>query len=312
MSRFGFWWVLIALMLSSVNIAQTQAWQTVQNCMGDLNYPVIRKGNWEFSGVITSYIHRQGIWAARGDRDVEYFIAQQADDSHAFAGGFSPDGVYYAFPTGGREVNTAINDWLIVRHIAVVRTDGLTDESYRHEASYATMIGNDRFTDRIGAVPYVYWFDSEWLFYENERNEVLIWNFRTGETRPWEYEVNAFRIDDPAPNWTRVFTDTTLYDLETEQALDFPRPQQVAWWQDSSAFLARTESEIQWLDADGARIDTIPLIASQFALAPNDRWLAVWDQSQNLSIVDLEARVIYDLCFGWKGTENWAKSFFRT
>ncbi|MCU0498081.1 MAG: hypothetical protein MUF87_12085 [Anaerolineae bacterium] len=312
MSRFGFWAVLIAILGASITFTQAQTWPVVQNCMGDLTYPIVAKGNWQFSGVITSYLERQGVWAARGDRNVEYFIAQQSDNSHSFAGGFSPDGVYYAFPTGGREVNTAITDWLIVRHIAVVRTDGLTDESYRHEANYADMIGSDHFVEPIGALPLVYWIDQEWLFYENERNEVLIWNFRTDETRTWEQEVNAFRLAYPAPTWTRIFADHELYDLETDTPLGFFRlPQQtIVWQQDSSAFLAPTETEIQWIDQDGAILDFIPLQAAHLALAPNDRWLAVWDQSQQLLIADLDNQLIYDLCFTWKGFDRGTKRLF--
>lgn len=292
--------VLFAVLsaLISVPASAQENWPIVPNCIGDLRFPIVRQGNWDFPGVIISS-HREGIHGIRADRDIEYFIALESGDSFPNAGTISPDGIYFAYPIGytDYDVNSAQDDVLSVDHIQIVRTDGLLDETYRFEArDYTyTSVGSS-----FGLSSPV-WFSPNEVFHWGQ-GSLVIYDMSTDTVREWDDadELPPHDLKFVSPDGTRAFGET-LYDIEQNESLSYLLPYQVSWFADSSGFAALTKDGIAVLDRDGEimhQIDMPNIIT--IAAAPDQSAVAFWDIDQKLFIADFEQQIIHDTCFTGK------------
>lgn len=300
--------LIIIFVLMGVTVSQAQdAWPVIQNCMGGLTYPTIPRGKWDFGGVIVSSVYPQGVRGIRADRNVDYFIALESGDSFPAAGAVSPDGQYFAYPIGhtSYHVNTIGDDLLGVDYVSVVRTDGITDEKYRFEANdyaYSTLLGSLNLTT-------VKWFGPDRVYYPNLGNEPALVNFKTGETKAWTPSVSPYDATFISPDGTRAFAKI-LYDLENDMSLEYPPPEQVVWFADSSAFIAAGDS-LSLVSRDGELIETLwQDLAPDIAVAPNQKAFAFRDEQQNLFIGDMEQKVIYDLCFVGKESFGYGLGYY--
>jgi hypothetical protein len=131
-----------------------------------------------------------------------------------------------------------------------------------------------------------------------------LYNFKTKEVKVWTASVSPEALSLISPDGTRAFTGRPgfmgepglLYDIENDVELTFARPEAVAWFADSVAFVASTDSGLVIVDRDGNVVENIGPGGGLFiALAPNETTFAYWNGS--LYIVDLDNKVKYDLCF---------------
>lgn len=298
--------VLALLFLAFTPIARAQddadGWRVIENCLGELQYPVIRQGNWDFPGVIISSVYPEGVRAIRADQNVDYYLALESDSSFPGGGSLSPNGQYFAYPTGTtrHNVNSSGDSVLNVDHLRVVRTDGLTDETYRFEASGYTFAGS------LGLMNRVIWFSNDVIYNLESPGPVVpnIINFRTGQVYEWDHDVHPVRLSFESPNLSRAFNNDTLYDLVNDIELTFSRPRNLIWFPDSSAFISSNDT-ITLVDRDGVTLDTIfPAPLNGGAISPAQNFFAFWDANQNLYIADLSEQIVYDLCFEGM-TELW-------
>lgn len=289
--------VLALLFLAFTPIARAQddadGWRVIENCLGELQYPVIRQGNWDFPGVIISSVYPEGVRAIRADQNVDYYIALESGSSFPHAGALSPDGRYFAFPLGSTRYATMIADYITLDNLKVVRTDGDTSETNLYQ-----IFSVDTVTRGSLNFYSARWFGNNRVFYPSEYASEIetIIDIGTGELAQWSISTDPLYMNNIAPNATRAFTNT-LYNLVTDEALAFPRPHAVIWFPDSSAFVASDET-VSLVDRDGTTLDTIfpaPLLSG--AISPGQNFLAFWDPNQHLFIADLSDRLVYDLCF---------------
>ncbi len=290
--------VLLSALISNPATAD-ESWPVVPNCIGDLRYPIVRQGDWDFPGVIISS-HETGIHGIRADRDIEYFIALESGDSFPNAGTISPDGIYFAYPIGytSYDVNSAYADVLSVDHIQIVRTDGLRDETYRFEArdyTYTSVGASFGLSSPV-------WFSPNEVFHWGQGGLGVIYDMTTETLRKLDAaeERPPYDLKFVSPDSTRAFGET-LYDIEQNESLPYPLPYQVSWFADSSAFAASTEAGIAIVNRDGEIMHQInmPNIV-QLAAAPDQSAVAFWDIDQKLFVADFEQQIIHDTCFTGK------------
>ncbi|MEQ8672384.1 MAG: hypothetical protein RLP44_15880 [Aggregatilineales bacterium] len=281
------------------NEADAEGWRVIENCLGELQYPIIRQGNWDFPGVIISSVYPEGVRAIRADQNVDYYLALESDSSFPTAGMLSPNGRYFAYPTGISERGDFSSLFLTALNLKIVRTDGNTDEVHLSDASSTTFVGMGG-----GVRPPVFtldqprWFGNNFVYYRQplDEEETHLIDFATDERIIWANSIYPFQLNFISPNATRAFTDT-LYNLVTDEALPFPKPQNVIWFPDSSAFIASNDT-ITLVNRDGETLDTIfpaPLLSG--AISPGQNFFSFWDSNQNLYIADMSEQIVYDLCF---------------
>lgn len=288
--------MFLGFIVTNAEAQNSQAgWDVVENCIGDLHYPIVPRNKWEFPGVIVSSVHPEGVRGVRADSDVEYFIALESDTTFAAVGALSLDGRYFAYPIGSVKynVNTVGDDILSVEYVRVVRTDGLTDETYRFEASNFTYTGAGRSLN----LESVGWFGNDFIYYPNTAGNMLV-DFETKETVEWTKNINFYGMEFVSPDYTRAFTDS-LYNLDADEALTYPLPKRAIWLPDSSAFIASNENDtVTLVSRDGETLDTIfsrSLLSG--AVSPNQKYFAFWDEELNFFMADLAQHTVYNLCF---------------
>lgn len=302
--------VFFLICFSAISVIAQESWRVEERCMANLSYPIVRQGNWDFPGVIISSVYPHGIHGIRADRDVEYFIALESDDTFAAAGVISPDGHYFAYPIGETDfgVNSVGDDLLGVRAIRVVRTDGNTDETYRFDVHNYTYAGIGRSFNLDSTI----WLGSNWIYYPDLGvTPFQLHDFLTGEIKEWDLSVYPHTLKLISPDGTRAFSDV-LYDLENDKSLTYSAPQHLTWFADSSAFLASDETKIELVDRNGIVIDTIEQQGvTDIAISPDSKLFAFWDEQQNLFIADMEQKIIYNLCFeGNNGSASFLSQFY--
>lgn len=296
--------LLLLLVILCIGHVQTQAqpsWPIVPNCMGELRYPIIQRGRWDFPGVIITSNHPEGVHALRADRNVEYYIALEADDAFPSAGRLSPDGKYFAYPIGHTtfRVNTASDDVLSVDYLRIIRTDGLTGETYRFDASdYVYTSISSRF--RAIELTRPIWVSNDRVYYPDGRfvEPPDLISFRDGERISWTQSTRPGSLRFTSPDGTRAFADDRLYDITNDQLLPVSTLMNVAWFPDSSAFFIMGNT-LSIFSREG-RVVAHSISRQQvlaMAVAPDGRAAAFWDTDKNLFLVDLDEQVIYDLCF---------------
>ena len=287
--------LIILGVLPSLGVHAQDGWDVVENCMGDLNYPIIAQENWDFPGIIITSFYPQGVRAIRADQNVEYFLALESGDSFPAVGTLSADGRYFAYPVGHTtyNVNSGGDDIIAVDFIRIVRSDGNTEETYRFEANNYTYSGS------FGSLnlPRTVWLGNDYVYYQRVGSTPDIFVFANQQLIEWENTVHPFYLNFISPDATRAFTDDSLYDLDNDEPLTYPESTQVAWFADSSAFIASGEQLIL-VDRDGETSDVI-WIGETFGaeVAPNGEYASFWDVENNLYLVDIGEGVVYDLCF---------------
>ncbi|GAB4522753.1 MAG: hypothetical protein OHK0046_35750 [Anaerolineae bacterium] len=290
--------ILIILLTSTITWAQDDSstpWPVIENCVGDLRYPVVAPQNWNFNGIIFTYQANDGYQGLRGDRGISYTIALRSDDTYPELGAVSPDGQYFAYPVGttsnaGRDVG--------IDYVRVVRLDGLTDETYRFDTTAYALGAMGRFF----VFPPVIWLGIDRLHFGDFSETIA---FPSGEVGDWDLTLSPQEITHISPDLTRAFFrpifsegETALYDLETARPLLDGLPRQAIWLADSSAFVEVSDAYLRLISRDGEVLETFWYgTVEHAAVAPNQQAIAFRDDVNNLYLVDLNARVVYDLCF---------------
>lgn len=296
----GIW--LFALPVQAQN--QTEEWALTENCLGELNYPVITMGRWDFPGTIITGLQDEGVRGLRADRQTEYFIAQESDDSYPSAGALSPDGLYYLYPTGyDTGSGNMVSDIVALTDYRVARTDGLegfVGEFYLFEVEPEDTAFRGNWTTPG-------WLGSEVIF------------FYAGDGRQPPYKLFDFKqraavllpdngmLDYASPDGTRVFINRVLYDVENGESLSYEYDlpdifewEQVVWFADSSAFLHPDGSRLAILNRDGELIDEIMLpdehTFHSVVPSPDGKYIGFVDNTAVPHLIDLEARTIENLC----------------
>ena len=289
------------VILSYATIAQDE-WAVVQNCIGELQYPLIERNNWGFDGVIVSSDYPKGVRGLRGDNNIDYIIAVESESTFTVSGVVSPDGQYFAYPTGSIDYKTGSYDDNVieVEYIRIVRVDGQTQEKYRLSASeYAFILPYPTPLDFMWSPR---WVGTNKIYFPSQEKENIITNFKTGKV---ELEIGSY-FNFVSPDGTRAFTfNDDLYDVHNKlHILRYRHPRDVAWFLDSSAALLATVAYVPYDDTliminrDGEEIETISQNpVRDLAIAPDKHAFAFRDEEYNLYLADMNQKIVYDLCF---------------
>lgn len=311
---------MILVATTAIFTTAQEPWLVKEQCIGDLTYPLVSKGHWDFPGVIISTVDIDGIRAARGDQNVDYWLAMAAPDSYPFSGSLSPDGFYFAFPVGHMDydVNTIGSELASIDYVRIVRTDGITDEVYRFPASGQDFVSMDIIPP--GFAP-VLWLGTDRVYYQNQQlaSGANIYDLMQDiYPAQWPYQsypgaflsfspnlMRAFQFDESLGQYDEI-SSYRLYDFETGQQLDAMLPQNIVWLHDSSAYVASDETGLSLLDDDGNLLEAISVDkALSIAVSPDDGRIAYRNQDNKLFLADLEEKVVYDMCFSFsENTES--------
>ncbi len=313
-------WICIIVLAFSTTAAQdddTSGWPVEQRCVGE---PTAPPEGWTFEGTI--FVQRDdGVHAIRSDVSTPYFVAFNGRDLTS-AGTISPDGKWYAVPSGYSEYVSMLDDGIIVEEIRVYSTNPAHEifrvpwrVSYRGMRDYGLYF-----------VSPIRWLDNEQLIYESgswllEQYEASVINPFTGEISLWEGELQNLHTNlYISPDWTRavgyhggesgVF-DTMSGNLLTDLSELYSLPR-AFWSPDSSQFASpfpgQTDNAISNLalfDRDGSFLETIFSVAANsvyfldFKWSPDRHEFAFTvrrEEEFRLYIGDINDRIIIDTC----------------
>lgn|GEM_PF-5269157 len=303
---------LIIIIISTGILGHAQdEWASEVACMGDLQYPIVPRSEWDFEGVIVASDDRDNVVGVRGDIQADYVIALESDATYTISGSFSPDGQYFAYPIGEPTYNVnAVGDSIFgVDFLRIVRVDGRTDETYRYEASSYSYVG------ATYSLPSPQWMGSNTIFSPNESIKSVVIDFKTGQTTEWNNPLYGM-----SPDGTRAFVSRSsgwfLYDVGQNTfitaIIDYPGQTHVEWFRDSSAFFLLLDDQLQLIDREGNVIETtVNEPVQDVAIAPNKHAFAFRDEEHNLYLADINNRIIYDLCFQSTSTRYTVRDFYE-
>lgn len=256
----------------------TEEWEVVERCLGDLPYPTIPQNQWNFDGIIFSENY-EGIRAIRTDFDTSYFIALRSIYTFPFAGQFSPDGRWFAYPIGHLVYGSwYTNTTYFVNALRVVSTD---PDHVHHDITWSDWeIGTDYSLNRI------IWIDNETFVYSGIPEDIFgygpipthsygnwVVNAFSGEVEPLPEEYTL-----PPPNrdsYVNSSLDQQINVVSTNNGVTIQ-------FNDGSTPLIFNTSDSGYLTG--------------FTFSP-DKQHAVMSFNQQLYLIDLNEQIIYDLCF---------------
>lgn len=300
---------LFVISSAATSAQEQEPWPVEQHCIGDLTYPIVQQGSWDFPGVIISGIVFDGVHAIRADIQTEYWLAMSSAHSFPFSGALSPDNRYFAYPVGKTYygANASGGSSVFVENIRIVRTDGNTTETYLFAGNDNTWIGAT-----VPGLIRVKWLgpsEAYYPYFGTDAGERLYDYAQEGDI-PWTHAMRPRELEYFSPDVSRAFalnnelgkhfdrSAYSLYDLDTEQQLDYSMPRNAIWFADSSSFLSATESGLFLIGRDGQQVDLITgEVIIWMALSSNQQLFAFWNEDQQLFIGDFQSHVIYDMCF---------------
>lgn len=308
--------LLIAAPLAAQDDLSDPGWPLQERCIGD---PTPPPEGWAYTGTIFVQ-DNDGIRALNPSAKTPYVILFDSD--FISAASLSPDGSWYAVPSGHSEPSGWYDRYFIIDAITVVST-GIERQQFRIPWK-ASMVGPNG-----SALPKVYWLDRSRIAYPTgdiyDANDTMrvVSPFSEGGESEWRRPLNAARIITPSHFWYfspdrgRAIFQTessapqwSLYDWysETEVTtipalelnLNYPA---VLWRPDGIGFVAVVtdgstpgSGSLVAFDYDGNRQGTIFGSGENRAFANlnfslDGQYLAV-----GLDVADLYQQVIYDLC----------------
>jgi hypothetical protein len=284
MMRYLLLLLLLSLSLSSY-AQEDEGWPVTENCLGELPYPTIPQEDWDFEGVIFSY-NGLGVRAIRTDVETSYYIAFSSMEGFPTAGGFSPDGQWFAYPTGYSNdyVNMIGDSSFDFMGINVVSTDPRNlKTSYELPEGYGFYI--------YAGIPFVLqhinpivWRDNETLIYlgEHGSSTYLTLNINTGEF------VTDLPVDETLRQFASPYDDTI-------------------WLNDDRGFIKTdvvvSARFLQWFNQESELIELIAQGNNPFgsmSLSPEGQHLTFINTNQ-LQIADLTNHSVENLCIQVSG-----------
>jgi hypothetical protein len=298
-------------------------WTIEQRCVAE---PTTPPDDWSFDGTIFTRGTDNNIRGLHADLDSPYIIAFSGSD-FTTAGAFSPDGRWFAVPSGTMDYyanNAGSEHNYHVEELVVYNTDP-SHETYRLDWD-ALFHGS---SEQFGVEP-VYWLDNEHFAYVSgnawmdERLTPFIVNPFTAEITQLPDDALQFN-DTLSPDGSRIAQvnenfSRTLYNAETGEIITALSGINIAAWRpDSTGFLGnlRTDDlhQVGFFDADG---NLLEIIADGIAYA------SVWsadnhhfaytvrtaDASGNITfnfyIGDTETRTLAETCIYTGGWSWWS------
>jgi WD40 repeat protein len=249
---------------------EPQGWEVIERCVGELPYPTVPRGRWDFEGVIITG-NRDGIRAIRTDFDTSYFIALASDNSFVFAGQFSPDGRWFAYPTGTSQYMSMLWDLYRVNQLRVVSTD---PRAIRYDIPWVH-------TGSSNGLHKVQWINNDTFTYlgrpqeADEVSDVWMINPFIDEISPAP-SVEAEDADLAVPGY--LFRDLHVHvnrEVGFEGSAD-------------GLFL---------VDAEGSQNLVINVRATFLspAVSPNEHY-AIFPVDGRFHLIDINQQVVFDLC----------------
>jgi hypothetical protein len=280
--------ILLLLLLSLTIHAQDGAWPVVENCLGELPYPTIPHANWDFEGVIFSH-NQQGVRAIRTDVETSYFIAFEDGENFPAVGGFSPDGRWFAYPSGERwdgiRMDGGGSSWLI-NGFSLVSTDprNLRTEIAFPEDVEGTFVSGELYDGGITNVLYqIIWLSNEEFVY-------------FGASRMPIHEIDAplvFNINSSQyiPN---LNLDETLIQVADTHV-------DTIWLADGSYISTESPSVLARYAVEGEIAELVMQgYITAISLSPDAQSLAFFN-NKRLHIANLESHSIEGLCLEAQG-----------
>ncbi|MCA9894938.1 MAG: hypothetical protein KC615_18260 [Anaerolineae bacterium] len=258
--------------------------------MGDLTYPIVYQGHWDFPGMIISGIAYDGVHAIRADIQTGYWLAMVSDYTFPGSGSLSPDNQYFAYPVGYSQRSGHITPMIYGRAEAVriVRTDGNTDEVHQFDVDANNRIGAGSFPINF-ALPVPIWISKNQIAYQNQHRAF---------SRNDDYSITVFDIE---LDETIELASEIESQLDESQSSVFRNPLPSSVTQlDSASYLAAHEEGIALVDRNRQPLELISIEYAPYlpiALSSNQQIFALWNRDSRLFIGDFNQKVLYDLCF---------------
>lgn len=252
-----------AFSFSNAVLAQdnTDEWDIIERCL-ELNYPTIPQERWDFEGVIISR-NQYGLHAIRTDFNTSYYIALDSETSFTSIGDFSPDGRWFAYPLGYRFSWTWTSTYYRIDRLRVIST---TPRGTRYEIPWTGQTrrssGSGIWGDELS------WLDSETLLaFGNPGRD----NFRDRGSDWFVYPFS--REIEPVPE-----------DLEITRQVE-------------RSIIYNTVEGVMLMEGDNEVIilPTDTMWVRDPAVSPDERFAGFF-AGNNLYIIDIEGRQIFDLC----------------
>jgi hypothetical protein len=256
--------LLLLLSLSLTSYAQEdEGWPITENCLGELPYPTIPQEDWDFEGVIFSY-NGEGVRAIRIDVATSYYIAFANDENFPELGGFSPDGYWFAYPTGAttRFTSSLGDTQYSFTGLKLVSTEPSNlQTAYELPEDYQTFVPTRR---RPNGGTSIIWLSNEQFAYWGDGQIVL-----------------------------NISTEEFSTDLPLSQALERAITNDESVWLDNHQGYIRG---LVWFNADDEAIERIASgVARGLVLSPNGENLALFIDNQ-LHLAKLNNHSLENLC----------------
>ncbi|MBW4436670.1 MAG: PD40 domain-containing protein [Pleurocapsa minor GSE-CHR-MK-17-07R] len=298
------------------NTNPAAGWPVSESCLGPLPYPTIPQTQWDFEGAIFN-ANSEGVRAIRADVSTSYFLALEGSNVFAEAGGFSPDGRYFAYPIGSMNfsVNSFGDNTYGVDAIEVATTGPnpttirLADIETIGNAFAFSSAGGGAQSSALGQI---YWVDNERFI---PPSSIGIVNAFTESLESWEKNTPLVYLRSFSPDFTRALEynfrenyPPRLYDIENDQIIaELPEARAALYWMpDSSQFLSAIQvpnddlrSQLALYDRDGQQLELITPFSGRMesiAISPDGNYFT-FVVDNFLFLADVANRTINDLCF---------------
>jgi hypothetical protein len=305
----------IAAPIAAQDAAPDTGWPIEQRCIGD---PTPPPADWTYDGTI--FVQgMEGIRALNPNFRTPYFTLFYGD--FYFAAELSPDGRWYAVPSGHTEPGSLLGTYYVIETLDVFST-GIERTRFRVPWETSVMSSSNYY------LPKVLWVDNEHIAFEtgymNDSDETMrIVNPFTGELVAWEYPPASIQVITPSLYWhfspdrSRVIFENQsdrpewgVYDWQSETIITSIPPvdesyvlPSVIWRPDSRSFVAVIVDEsnnrlktLRIFDNDGKPADMIMGNDERFSFANLDFSSDGQYLAANLYVVDFEQKKVFDIC----------------
>jgi hypothetical protein len=321
--------MLVFLFVLSITSAIAQSdefpvWEIVERCIDE---PVMPSDDWSFDGIIFLYSD-SGVHGLNKQIDTPYIIAYRDEQSFAHNGSISPDGRWFAVPTGGIEYATMMDSFYAIKAIHVYSTDGRR-ESYIVDWE-VLFRGNNTYS-----IPSVQWTSNNTFLYSESGYFLSDNNYEfnpfTGDTNLYEgfYQPiygdlrwsvpYSSRISPDKRLWieevtydSNVSASLHLFDIINENNTPTVAPSVFSysffWQPDSSHIIATINQQTLLFDRNGTYEETIfdrTIHLFNWQIRGDD--FAFTDIENNLFVGNVANRQLTDTCLTVTGL-GWSPS----
>jgi hypothetical protein len=291
-------------------------WPVEQRCVGD---PTPPPEGWTYDGTI--FVQgTQGIRALNQKYATPYFALFESP--FIYGASLSPDGKWYAVPTGYRGYATMSSNSYVIDGIAVVKTDTSRESHFVPlQTSYQGMF--DRYS-----VPTVHWIDNTHIIYEGRYDgyfDTYVMEAFTNEVHLWEGKLSPLYVL-ASPDKTLAVGSTYEDNQFVKKLFHYPSGEGITtlspnlsdlvWSLDSTMFAAILNEDGNSPDTANHQIVTFDRSGnskSVILLKPNSQWsqpltfsadskfLILLVDNTYFYVADLENQIIIDTCLTLSG-----------